>query len=581
MALFGTPPTPPTRLEELKRILQRDPTSRQFLALAEEYRRHGKVRDAIITLERGLSIHTSSVAAHVSLGKAYQQLDRWEDAVRSYQNALKYDRENLVAIRQIAEVYIAMGDKLDALKKLKLYRGLKPGEREVQELIGRLEAELEPRAPERFPSGIRALRADASARTTVAHRPPPARDVAPPAESAPPFDFPPETAWGASDRERTLEAAFAAPPAETPAVSEAGPGFRPAEEVFPSPGPPAPEEPAEPDVPMRVSSTPEIASFVETELRPASGEVTAVHPAEPSPLVETPAPLEEPPAVAAPEPPPPSFESGVRRGPALRDRYEAPAPIEMTPDEVREAPSFRPEAGREAIAFEPPPGPPEPTEPPEPEATAAPAAASEIDKTESPTGPLVTETLAELYRSQGYLSEAREVYLALAASATDPEASRAYARKAEALRVTREHRAVKKRLEGLLTPFPPPPPLATEDLSALLRSIVAEVPGLRAAALTDREGLPVVSEGLRENGESLEVLVAELTSFVKSVGRSGAEIGGGPLRSVAVVGEYGAAVLANVTADYALVLEAEPEAALGEVRWVASRAAERLRPAVG
>jgi len=221
---------------------------------------------------------------------------------------------------------------------------------------------------------------------------------------------------------------------------------------------------------------------------------------------------------------------------------------------------------------------------PELPAPATPAAEmplAEADRSESPTGPLVTETLAELYRSQGYLTEAREVYLALAASATDPEASRAFARKAEALRVTREHQATKKRLEGLLTPFTPPPPLATEDLSALLRSLVAEVPGLRAAALTDREGLPVVTEGLRGNGESLEVLVAELTSFVKSVGRSGAEIGGGPLRSLAVVGENGAAVLANVTADYALVLEAEPEAALGEVRWVAARAAERLRPAVG
>ena len=205
----------------------------------------------------------------------------------------------------------------------------------------------------------------------------------------------------------------------------------------------------------------------------------------------------------------------------------------------------------------------------------------EDDGSESPTGPLVTETLAELYRSQGYLSEAREVYLALAASATDPEASRAYAGKAEALRVSRQNETIRKRLEGLLTPFPPPAPIATEDLSALLRSLVAEVPGLRAAALTDREGLSVVTEGLRSNGESLEVLIAELTSFVKNVGRSGAEIGGGPLRSLAVVGEKGVAILANVTSDYALVLEAEPEAALGEVRWVAARAAERLRPAVG
>ena len=579
MALFGTPPTPPSRLEELKRILQRDPTSRQFLALAEEYRRQGKVRDAIITLERGLSIHTSSVAAHVSLGKAYQQLDRWEDAIRAYQNALRYDRENLVAIKQIAEVYLARGDKLEALKKLKLYRGLKPGEREVHDLIVRLEAELEPPAPERFPSGIRSLHPDLLARTTPAHRPAPAREAAPPVESAPPFELPSEPVWPASDRDRALEAAFAAmpepPPAETARESLSD---RPVEEVFPSPGFPTPEEPAESEIPTRVTSTPETAAFLETELTPPSEEMAALYPAEPFTVVEPPvpgrAPTVEPPPEATAPVPPGSFESGIRRGLALRDRHEPPSPIEMITDEAVEAPtapSAPAGAGFEARAPQPPPGP-----------VAAPEVPSaEADKSESPTGPLVTETLAELYRSQGYLAEAREVYLALAASATDPEASRTFARKAEALRATREHETVKKRLEGLLAPFSPPPPLATEDLSALLRSLVAEVPGLRAAALTDREGLPVVSEGLRKNGESIEVLVAELMSFVKSVGRSGAEIGGGPLRSLAVVGENGAAVLANVTSEYALVLEAEPEAALGEVRWVAARAAERLRPAVG
>jgi predicted regulator of Ras-like GTPase activity (Roadblock/LC7/MglB family) len=110
---------------------------------------------------------------------------------------------------------------------------------------------------------------------------------------------------------------------------------------------------------------------------------------------------------------------------------------------------------------------------------------------------------------------------------------------------------------------------------------MSEVPGLRAAALTDRAGLPVVSEGFAGDGDALEVLVAELTSFVKSVSRSGAEFGGGTLRSLAVVGERGTAILANVTSEYALILEAEPEAALGEVRWFAARAAERLRPAVG
>ncbi|HQQ78852.1 MAG TPA: tetratricopeptide repeat protein, partial [Thermoanaerobaculia bacterium] len=157
MALFGGPTQPVTRLEELKRLLQRDPTSRQFLALAEEFRRHGKYRDAVITLERGLALHTNSVAGHVALGKTYQQLDRLEDAIRAFTNALRIDRENLVAIRQLAEVYLAKGDKIEAIKKLKLYRGLKAGDRDVNDIIARLEQEMTAAVGERagFRSGAR------------------------------------------------------------------------------------------------------------------------------------------------------------------------------------------------------------------------------------------------------------------------------------------------------------------------------------------------------------------------------------------------------------------------------------------
>src|SRR5450759_1293915 len=142
MALFGGPSTPVSRLKELKRLLQKDPTSRQFLALAEEYRRHGKYRDAVITLERGLQLHSTSVAAHVALGRTYQQLDRLEDAIRAFTSALRLDRENLVAIRQLAEVYLAKGDKVEAIKKLKLYRGLQSGDRDVNDIIQRLEEEM-------------------------------------------------------------------------------------------------------------------------------------------------------------------------------------------------------------------------------------------------------------------------------------------------------------------------------------------------------------------------------------------------------------------------------------------------------
>lgn len=546
MALFGSTPAPLSRLEELKRVLQRDPTSRQFLALAEEYRRQGKMRDAIVTLERGLSVHTSSVAAYVSLGKAYQQIERWEEAIRAYLNALRYDRENLVAIRHLAEVHLARGDKLEALKKLKLYQGLKPGEKDVQEAIERLEGELDPSRTRAIPaSGIRSIRPDPL-------------PVPAPETTAPPPAAPPPEPVGSSERTAPFEV-FPAP------VWTQDPDIFPVEA---------------PDVPTRVPSTPETPAFLETELEAPRPEPTApieIRPEFPGEAREDTA---EMPRVR-----------DVRHGLPRREPHpeiEAP-PLEMlaSPDfsALELDPSAAPPAAAleaEAIVFDVPvraKGPP--AAPPEASHGPAPREPEAAGPSESPTAPLVTETLAELYRAQGCLAEAREVYLSLAASAEDPRATRLYFEKAEALRESGRYVAVRKRLEGLLAPFEPAPPLANEDLSALLRGLVATIPGLRSAALTDREGLVVLAEGLRLEGETLDALLAELTAFVKSVSRSGAEIGAGPLKSVALVGEKGAAVLANVSSDYALVLESDPEAALGEVRWAAARAAERLRPAVG
>lgn len=564
MALFGSTPASSSRLEELKRILQRDPTSRQFLALAEEYRKAGKVRDAIVTIERGLSVHTSSVAAYVSLGKAYQQIERWEEAIRAYHNALRYDRENLVAIRQLADVHLLKGDKLDALKKLKLYQGLKPGEKDVQEAIERLEGELEPGHAKSFPaSGIRSLRperpapASGSVVTAPVPREPIPAERAAPSESTAPFDLPAAPVWSQEPDVFSLEVAA---------------------------------------VPKRVSSAPDVPVFVETEL-PAP---------EPAPAAPT-AALREPPPEPREEIPLELRVRDVRHGLPRRDVSGVSAPLQMPgPEALLSTSDFAAlelDPAASAAALSPPVSPPAAgaTGPPSAEVAVfevpvgeavspvTPAAAPPEEKpapkdagdgSESPTAPLVTETLAELYRSQGYRAEAREVYLSLAASAENERVARIFAEKAEALRESVRHVAVRKRLEGLLAPFEPSPPLANEDLSALLRGLVAGIPGLRSAALTDREGLAVLTEGMREEGETLEALLAELTSFVKNVGRSGAEIGAGPLKSLALVGEKGVAVLANVNADYALVLESGPEAALGEVRWAAARAAERLRPAV-
>ena len=191
MALFSRPTV--SRFDELRRIVERDPSSRQFLALAEEYRRAGKAREVIETLEKGLRSNPGYVAAHVALGRAYQQVEKLNDAIRCFQAALKHDAQNLVAIRQLGDTYLKKGDKVEAIKKLKLFRGLSPGDRDVEVLIQQLDAELNPPKPQAAgapqPRPIGAPRSSVMRRSTSSYSvttPRPAHEITGAIETRPP-----------------------------------------------------------------------------------------------------------------------------------------------------------------------------------------------------------------------------------------------------------------------------------------------------------------------------------------------------------------------------------------------------------
>ena len=119
-----------------------------------------------------------------------------------------------------------------------------------------------------------------------------------------------------------------------------------------------------------------------------------------------------------------------------------------------------------------------------------------------------------------------------------------------------------------------------DDLHGLLVNLVEGTEGIRAATLTDLEGLPVVMAGPSSRDAAMETLVAELSSFLKNVRRTTDETGTGELESLAVAGPNGGVVVSPVNADYSLILRVDPEAALGEIRWEAARTARALRPAV-
>jgi tetratricopeptide (TPR) repeat protein len=98
------------RLEELKRRVLRDPASISFAALAEEYRRLGRLEEAVETCRAGLQRHPAYVSARVTLGRALMDMGDYDGATSELEQVLRVAPENLAAIRARADIHRRRGE---------------------------------------------------------------------------------------------------------------------------------------------------------------------------------------------------------------------------------------------------------------------------------------------------------------------------------------------------------------------------------------------------------------------------------------------------------------------------------------
>ena len=91
-------------IDELRRRVELNPASIAFAALAEEYRRVGRIQDAITVCRDGLKRHPSYVSAHVTLGRALFEAGETDAARQEFEGVLRVAPENLAAIRGLAEI---------------------------------------------------------------------------------------------------------------------------------------------------------------------------------------------------------------------------------------------------------------------------------------------------------------------------------------------------------------------------------------------------------------------------------------------------------------------------------------------
>ena len=108
------------RIEELRRRVQADPASIAFAALAEEYRRAGRYKEAIETCRTGLQRHPSYLSARVTLGRSLVQIAQFDEAREVLEHVLRAAPENLAAIRALAEIHERQGETPEALEQYRV-----------------------------------------------------------------------------------------------------------------------------------------------------------------------------------------------------------------------------------------------------------------------------------------------------------------------------------------------------------------------------------------------------------------------------------------------------------------------------
>jgi pentatricopeptide repeat protein len=132
------------KIEELQFRIKTDPKSRLFFPLAEEFRKNGRLPEAEQVLRTGLGVHSTYLSAWVSLGRVLREQQKNAEAVEALKTALQVDPGNVVAARLLADAYLDLGEKVEAIKKYKLVHALMPSDEELEARIAQLDRDLGP-----------------------------------------------------------------------------------------------------------------------------------------------------------------------------------------------------------------------------------------------------------------------------------------------------------------------------------------------------------------------------------------------------------------------------------------------------
>jgi tetratricopeptide (TPR) repeat protein len=129
-------------IAKLEALYASNPGGRVFVHLAEAHRKAGQYEHARAILEEGLGRHADSATGHVVLGRVLTDLGLDDEAEAAFRRVLELDSGNLVALRGLAELARAAGRLDEAVAHYREVLSRNPSQEEVQRLLAEVEAEL-------------------------------------------------------------------------------------------------------------------------------------------------------------------------------------------------------------------------------------------------------------------------------------------------------------------------------------------------------------------------------------------------------------------------------------------------------
>jgi tetratricopeptide (TPR) repeat protein len=129
-----------SEIAKLSERFNKDPKSRIFVQLADAYRKNNMVDEALQVINQGLQYHPEYPLAFLILGKCYYDKRQYGQAKEALEKTLRYDQQNIVALRLLAQICESLKDDVCQLKAFRGVVAIDPFDAMAKDKLAALEA---------------------------------------------------------------------------------------------------------------------------------------------------------------------------------------------------------------------------------------------------------------------------------------------------------------------------------------------------------------------------------------------------------------------------------------------------------